>query len=113
MWAWKKSHWHKLKKDIDDCRKQMHDARLGATGEDQVWMFELRKRMERLLSQDDAYWRQRAKTHWYKDGDRNTIFFHASATARKTVNRISSLDDDAGNKITNEQGLCDVARQYS
>jgi len=75
-------------------------------------MFELRKRMQRLLSQDDAYWRQRAKTHWYKDGDRNTKFFHASATARKKVNRIISLDDDAGNKVTNEQGLRDVAKQY-
>jgi len=33
--------------------------------------------------QDDAYWRQRAKTFWYKDGDRNTKNFHASTTARK------------------------------
>jgi len=42
-----------------------------------------------------------------------TKLFHASATARKKVNRINSHDDDdAGNKITNEQGFCDVARQY-
>jgi hypothetical protein len=68
--------------------------------------------MQRLLCQDDAYWRQRAKTHWYKDGDRNTKIFHASATARKKVNRILSLDDDAGNKVTNEQDLRDVARHY-
>lgn len=75
-------------------------------------MFELRKRMQRLLSQDDAYWRQRAKTHWYRDGDRNTNFFHASTTARKKVNHIISLDDDAGNKISDEQGLRDVAKNY-
>jgi len=68
--------------------------------------------MQRLLSQDDAYWCQRAKSHWYKDGDRNTKFFHASATARKKVNRITSLDDGAGNKITNEQDMQEVARQY-
>jgi len=59
-----------------------------------------------------AYWRQRAKAHWYRDGDRNTIFFHASATSRKKVNRILSLDDDAGNKVTSEQGLKDVAWNY-
>jgi len=68
--------------------------------------------MQRLLFQDDAYWRQRAKTHWYKDGDRNAKFFHALATARRKVNRITSLDDGDGNKITNEQGMQDVARQY-
>ncbi|XP_039684970.1 uncharacterized protein [Medicago truncatula] len=112
MSVWKKSHCHKLKTDIEDCRKQLQKTRLGSAGEDQVRMFELRKRMQRLLSQDDAYWRQRAKTHWYKDGDRNTKFSHASATARKKVNRITSLDDDAGNKITNEQDMQEVARQY-
>jgi len=68
--------------------------------------------MQCLLCQDDAYWRQRVKTHWYKDRDRNTKQFHASATACKKVNRISSLEDDIRNKITNEQGLRDVARNY-
>jgi len=75
-------------------------------------MVELRKRMQRLLSQDDVYWRQRAKNHWYKDDNKNTKFFHASAIARKKINRIISLDDDADNKITSEQGMQDVARQY-
>jgi len=92
--VWKKTHCHNLKRDIENCRKQMQDKRLEAAGEDQTRMFELRKRMQRLLSQDDAYWRQRAKTHWYKDGDKNTKFFHASATTRKKGNRITSLDDD-------------------
>ena len=109
---WKKTDCHKLKKDIEECRKQLQESQLGASGEDQVRMLDIRKRMQRLLSQDEAYWRQRAKTHWYNDGDRNTKFFHASATVRKKVNRITSLDDDVGNKITNEQGLRDVARQY-
>jgi len=71
----RKSYCHKLKIDIEDCRKQLQETRLGSSGEDQVRMFELRKRMQRLLSQDDAYWCQRAKTHRYKDGDRNTKFF--------------------------------------
>jgi hypothetical protein len=85
---------------------------LQASGEDQTRMFELRKRMQRLLSQDDAYWRQRAKSFWYKDGDRNTKFFHASATARKMVNRRISLDDDVGNKVTSDCGLQEIARNY-
>jgi hypothetical protein len=112
MWEWKRHHCNKIKRDIEDCRKEMQDIRLHVTGEDQNRMLELRKRMQRLLAQDDAYWRQRAKTHWYKDGDRNTKFFHASATARKKVNRITSLDDDVGNKVTNEHGMQEVARQY-
>jgi hypothetical protein len=81
MFVWKKSHYHKLKKYIEDCSKQLQETRLVSPGQDQTRIFELRKRMMRLLSQDDAYWRQRAKTHWYKDGDRNTKKFHACASA--------------------------------
>jgi len=42
----------------------MQDTRLQASGEDQFRITRLRQRMQRLLSQDDAYWRQRAKAHW-------------------------------------------------
>ena len=112
MTIWKKTHCHKLKRAIEECRRHMQDTRLQAPGEDQGHMLELRKRMQRLLSQDDAYWRQHAKTHWYKDGDRNTKKIHASATSRKKVNRILSLEDDVGNKVTSDHGLKDVARNY-
>jgi len=44
-----------------------------------------RKRMNMLMWQYDAYWRQRANT-WYKDDDQNTIFFHAGAMPREKVN---------------------------
>ena len=45
MSVWKKSHCNKLKNDIADCCKQLQETQLGSSGEDQVCMFELRKRM--------------------------------------------------------------------
>jgi len=63
IWAWKKNHCHKLKTEIEECRRQMQDTWLQVSGEDQIHMTELQKRMQRLLSQEDAYWRQRAKAH--------------------------------------------------
>jgi hypothetical protein len=64
------------------------------------------------MLQDDIYWRQRAKKNRYKHGDRNTKFFHASATARKKANRILSLEDDNGIKVTNNDDFCFVAKNY-
>ncbi|XP_019186548.1 PREDICTED: uncharacterized protein LOC109181252 [Ipomoea nil] len=50
-----------------------------------------------LSSQEELYWRQRAKQLWLKEGDSNTNYFHKSASARKRSNylkRIKNADDD-------------------
>lgn len=112
MTGWSKGHCRSFKKDIEDCRRQLHNIRLISSGEGQAELVELCRKMSRLLAQDDAYWRQRAKTHWYRDGDRNTKFFHASASARKKVNRILSLEDDAGNKVTDSNGMRMLGQNY-
>jgi len=70
--SWSREHCNKLKKDIDDCRKKLGLSRINNTGADQVQLLSLRKQMAKLLMQEDAYWRQLEKTHWYKEGDRNT-----------------------------------------
>jgi hypothetical protein len=68
--------------------------------------------MSRLLVKEDAFWRQRAKTHWLREGDLNTRFFHAAATSRRKVNRISSLVDSSGTQYTENSDLCNAARNY-
>ncbi|PNX85123.1 ribonuclease H, partial [Trifolium pratense] len=45
--------------------------------------FEFDDIMTYLLVQDDMFWRQRAKTHWYGEGDLNTRFFSCINTSRK------------------------------
>lgn len=42
-----------------------------------------KKKLNELLLQEELYWKQRAKLFWLKEGDENTRFFHASASARK------------------------------
>jgi len=39
----------------------------------------LRHRLDKLLIKDDIFWKQRAKTFRYREGDLNTKFFHAAA----------------------------------
>jgi len=109
---WSREDCNKLKKDIDDCRKQLCLSHINNTGADQVQLLALWKQMTKLLLQEDAYGHQQAKTHWHKDGDRNTNFFHASATSRKKVNHILSLEDDQGVKVTDNPGMSNLAKNY-
>ncbi|KAJ9556757.1 hypothetical protein OSB04_011371 [Centaurea solstitialis] len=57
---------------------------------------EERLRILAILLKEEDHWRQRAKAHWLKEGDRNTKFFHAFANGRRKVNRIDKLKNDHG-----------------
>ncbi|KAK2390980.1 hypothetical protein QL285_064484 [Trifolium repens] len=66
----------------------------------------------KVLIQEEAFWKQRAKMHWLKEGDLNTKFFHMSATARSKVKKIEKLKNENDEEITGQQNLCEAARRY-
>ncbi|XP_019170430.1 PREDICTED: uncharacterized protein LOC109165997 [Ipomoea nil] len=49
-----------------------------------------------LLEQQHVYWRQRAKEHWWVDGDLNSKYFHNSVRTRRRRNRVAQLTRDDG-----------------
>lgn len=69
-------------------------------------------KLNKLLIQEDKYWRQRAKTHWMRDGDVNTHFFHASTSTRKHKNEIKSFHDTDGVVINWQTDLGELAQSY-
>lgn len=56
----------------------------------------LKYKLEKLESQKELYWRQRAKAHWLQPGDRNTKYFHQHASERRKQNKIRRLVKDDG-----------------
>lgn len=110
--SWSKAKRNGLKQELENCRRDLNCCRNQGATADPNTLTILRMRMTHLMIQEDKYWRQRANTHWYRDGDLNTKFFHASATSRKKVNRINFLDNDEGARIADEQGMRQVAKEY-
>lgn len=49
-----------------------------------------------MLDQKEVYWRQRSKQFWPKSGDKNTRYFHATATTRKKSNQMLKLQNSEG-----------------
>ncbi|KAJ6837486.1 uncharacterized protein M6B38_121075 [Iris pallida] len=61
-----------------------------------------------LFSIEEAYWSQRAKCQWIRDGDRNTKYFHAKATMRKRRNEIRSLNLPDGSWTTDPHSISEA-----
>ncbi|KAI0524550.1 hypothetical protein KFK09_003924 [Dendrobium nobile] len=56
------------------------------------------------LARLDKWWRQRDKVKWALEGDTNSNFFHAFASARKNENFINKIKDENGEE-TDDQAL--------
>jgi hypothetical protein len=53
-----------------------------------------------LLQQQKMYWKQRGKVRWVKEGDATTKYFHAHATIRHRINKITTLQDESGTELS-------------
>ncbi|KAL5538625.1 hypothetical protein UlMin_044504 [Ulmus minor] len=56
--------------------------------------------LECLLTRQELFWKQRARTDWLIAGDRNTKFFHSQASGRRRKNEIIGILNDSGNWVT-------------
>lgn len=74
--------------------------------------FRVKEKLNQLLNQEEIYWKQREKTFWLNEGDDNTKFFHACASARKKNNHLSFREDESGRQITNQEEMCHLVKNY-
>ncbi|GAU26876.1 hypothetical protein TSUD_02790 [Trifolium subterraneum] len=102
----------RFKKSIAEFREEMEQNR-DHSSELCLQKYQLaREKLSLVLKQEEDYWRQRSKTHWLRDGDSNTKFFHAVASARKKKNHITQLSNNDGVMIQEHQGKCNIAKNY-
>ncbi|XP_074337686.1 uncharacterized protein LOC141674885 [Apium graveolens] len=73
---------------------------------------EAKCKLHKVLDQREIFWRQRSKQLWLQAGDRNSRFFHNSATARRRSNQIHWLKNTEGEWRDWDSGLQDIITDY-
>jgi hypothetical protein len=109
---WNRNHFLHLKHDIDNCRRKLDCVLCQVHAGNIKYFNALRKCMSHLLAKEDTFWRERAKTRWFWEGDLNTRFFHAAATSRRKINRLTSLVNTPSTRFKDSLVLCNVPRDY-
>jgi hypothetical protein len=61
--------------------------------------------LEKLLSAQYKYWKDRCSIRWIKVGEENTKFFHAMATQRYRRNAIAGLKSESGEVVSNHDHM--------
>jgi hypothetical protein len=72
----------------------------------------LRRELSMLMGKEEVFWCQRSRVSWLKGGDRNTSFFHESASQRKKANTIVGLRDLNDNWQTDMGTMESIAVAY-
>ncbi|MCI04113.1 hypothetical protein A2U01_0025157, partial [Trifolium medium] len=103
---------NKYRREIEECRAKLELLRNTTIGSNQGRFEEVNRRISILLAQEEAFWKQRATVYWLRDGDTNSRFFHATASARKKRNEITKLKNEEGNTMDSQHELCDIAMSY-
>jgi hypothetical protein len=80
--SWGRRKRVRFKEEISQCVRILEKLRAQPNGMMRTQYVETRAKHARLLVQEEAFWKQRAKMHWLKEGDMNTKFFHTSVVAR-------------------------------
>lgn len=66
----------------------------------------------RYLALEEIFWKQKAGMNWFKDGDKNTKFFHAQVNGRRKRLQLKRIQNNAGNWLENNADKADEAIRF-
>lgn len=103
---WSKISFGSVRKEIQKLERKLKTLR-NSMVDDNVLSEErmVEQKLCELFEREEIMARQRSRVDWLKEGDRNTAFFHARASARRRTNRIKSLIKEDGSKCTDQEGI--------
>ena len=110
---WSQSHVRVTPRLIDSKTRQLKELELQpADCYDSGAVNSLRHELNGLREKDEIMWCQRSWVSWLTEGDKNTKFFHESASQRRRTNTIVGLHDQQGVWQTDPLELDRVAVDY-
>ena len=112
MAKWGREFWKWFRKRIKCCSENLVRLRGKTDGISVGEFFRAKAELDRLLDQEEVYWKQQAKDFWLKEGDSNTRYFHSLASSKQKHNQIRKLNDADGNEVSDKEGLRNLAKTY-
>ena len=97
LMKWSKTSFGSVRHELKEKRKLLAKAETTASrGGDVTRVRRLEQEINLLMDREAQMWSQRSKIQWFRDGDRNTRFFHSKASERRRHNYIKGLYDREG-----------------
>ncbi|XP_038993930.1 uncharacterized protein LOC120117774 [Hibiscus syriacus] len=110
-------HFEDISKRVNDKRNQLEQIQLANLSHAGCYIDEkntLQKELHDLEVVEASFYKQKAKIHWLKEGDRNTNFFHSAMIRKIKRNTIRLLYAEDGSRLdTFEAMSAEMVRFYT
>ncbi|XP_056848924.1 uncharacterized protein LOC108820216 [Raphanus sativus] len=84
-----------------------------STGEPSLEVIkEITTALSEAYKAEELFWRQRSRVLWLQSGDRNSAYFHAVTKDRRSFNRLTTIEDEAGVPFHEEAAIGGVFANY-
>ncbi|GAV91122.1 Exo_endo_phos domain-containing protein [Cephalotus follicularis] len=107
----------RLDEKAADFRRKLHllqdqlDACLGDEGL-RVLEGHVRQQLMEVIVQEEAFFKQKARIQWLKQGDSNTAYFHTMVEVRQSKNHIVRIHNEVGAWVESESDIAKVGIEY-
>ncbi|XP_062232870.1 uncharacterized protein LOC133930222 [Phragmites australis] len=101
-----------VKRKLGKLRKRLGSLRQQGLLDGSNQIREVREKLDELLFREEIMWRQRSRTSWLKEGDRNTRYFHRKASWRARKNRVTKLKKQDGSSTSDAKEMKHIAQCF-
>jgi hypothetical protein len=102
-----------VRAEIKKLERQLKNIRLSPWHPDvSTAARKLERRLCELFEREEIMARQRSRVEWLREGDRNTSFFHARASACRRANRIRALVREDGSRCEDLHVIKGMAEDF-
>lgn len=108
--------WSKVQKETK-AKEVLHNQQelereLSATTPDPSKIILLSEALSKAYKAEEIFWRQRSRILWLQGGDRNSSFFHAVTKVRKARNHITTIENEEGVPVYEEEEVGKVFADF-
>ncbi|XP_070025375.1 uncharacterized protein [Nicotiana sylvestris] len=92
----------------------IHEAEFEAnpTGMNRERLQKVQAELINCLALEEKFWQQKAGMTWFKEGDRNTNFFHAQVIGRRKRLQLNRIQDSGGTWIEKEKEIAEESIRF-
>lgn len=111
--SWEKENFGHITRQIASCYRALEQVQAEWPSSETLEREKtIELELQSLSKKEEIMWLQRSRTSWLKEGDKNTSFFHRTASGRRKRNRITRIRNSAGVWIEDPTSIEKVFTDY-